>query len=416
MSTTKPEWTRTAVIAVIAAAFIVTISMGVRQSFGLLMQPIGRELGVARESFGFAIALQNLLFGIAQPFVAALSERLGTRRTLIIGAVVYIIGLLLAATVQTSTGLIVSFGVLVGFALSGTTFVIVLGAVGRLVAPEHRSMAFGLVTAGGSLGQFAVVPLAQGLIASFGWRMALVFLALLSASVIIAAFGFRARKAGMQALGPRAEGEPDWQLGTALRHASCHPHYWLLNGGFFVCGFHISFVGTHLPAYLVDQGLPASIGAWSLALIGLFNIAGSYLFGVWGGRRSRPMLLASLYVARSLAIALFVFLPLSPLSALVFASVFGFLWLGTVPLTSGALVSMFGIRHLSTLYGVVFLSHQLGAFLGAWWAGLLFDRTGSYDAIWYVSIALGLVAAALSAMTHDRAAYPVLPGIVRAAT
>jgi predicted MFS family arabinose efflux permease len=412
MSHQQPAWTRTAIIAVAAAAFIVTISMGVRQSFGLLMQPVGRELGIAREAFGFAIAIQNLLFGIAQPFVAALSERIGTRRTLIGGAFVYIAGLLVAATVHASGGLVLSFGVLMGFALSGTTFVIVLGAVGKLVEPAQRSVAFGLVTAGGSLGQFAVVPLAQALIGAFGWRMALVLLAVLVATVVAAAFGFRAKGAPGAAVSPRAPGEPEWKLGTALAHASRHPHYWLLNGGFFVCGFHIAFVGTHLPAYLVDRGIAAAIGAWALALIGLFNIAGSYLFGVWGGRRSRPLLLAGLYAARALAIALFIVIPLSATSALVFAAVFGFLWLGTVPLTSGAVASMFGLRHLSTLNGVVFLSHQVGAFFGAWWAGLLFDRTGSYDTIWHVSIALGLVAAVLSAATRDRPAFPPVAALV----
>ena len=220
MTRNEPEWTRTAIIAVAAAAFIVTISMGVRQSFGLLMQPVGRELGIAREAFGFAIAVQNLLFGIAQPFVAALSERIGTRRTLIGGAVVYIVGLLVAAGVQASAGLVLSFGVLMGFALSGTTFVIVLGAVGKLVDPAQRSVAFGLVTAGGSLGQFAVVPLAQALIGAFGWRMALVLLALLVATVAIAAFGFRAKGQGEGAVAPRA---PRTGRPAAGGVSACHP-------------------------------------------------------------------------------------------------------------------------------------------------------------------------------------------------
>lgn len=399
------EWPRSTIIAIAAAAFVVTISMGVRQSFGLLLQPMGRELGLARETFGFAIALQNLLFGFAQPFVAAWSERLGTRRTLILGSLVYLSGMLLAAGVSAGAGLVVSMGVLVGLALSGTTFVIVLGAVGRLVDVEQRSVAFGIVTAGGSLGQFAVVPLAQALIAAFGWRVTLVVLGVLVLSIAAAAFAF-ARKAPEGSEGAAAgPGEPDWTLASMLRHAFRHRPYWLLNAGFFVCGFHIAFVGTHLPAYLVDRGIAASIGAWSLALIGLFNIFGSYLFGAWGGRHSRPWLLAMLYAGRALAIALFIVVPLTPASALVFAAAFGFLWLGTVPLTSGAVASMFGLRHMGTLYGIVFLSHQVGSFFGAWWAGLLFDRTGSYDRVWYVSIALGLIAAAISAMTRDRPAF-----------
>lgn len=411
MSEVRSDWTRSAIVAVAAAAFIVTISMGVRQSFGLLLQPIGRDLAIARESFGFAIALQNLLFGLVQPFVAALSERWGTRATLIGGALVYAGGLVLAATIGSAAGLVVSLGMLTGLALSATTFVIVLGAVGRLVAPEQRSVAFGIVTAGGSLGQFAVVPLAQALIAAIGWRASLVVLGVLVLSIVVAAFGFRAAGGGA-GVAPRAAGEPDWRLAEALRHASRHRPYWLLNGGFFVCGFHIAFVGTHLPAYLVDRGIAASIGAWSLALIGLFNIFGSYLFGVWGGRGSRPRLLAGLYAGRAVAIAAFIWLPLTPASALVFAAVFGFLWLGTVPLTSGAVASMFGLRHLSTLNGVVFLSHQVGAFFGAWWAGWLFDRTGSYLAIWQVSIALGVLAAVLSVVTRDAAAFPKTPQAV----
>ncbi len=402
----EQPWSRSAWIAVVAAAFVVTISMGVRQSFGLLMQPMGRELGLSREAFGFAIAVQNLLFGLVQPFVAALSERIGTRATLLGGAVVYVAGLVVAATAASSAGVLLSIGVMVALALSATTFVVVLGAVGRLVDPVHRSAAFGIVTAGGSLGQFAVVPLAQSLIAAVDWRMTLGVLGVLVVAIGLAAFAFpSARRAGAAAQA-RAAGEPDWSLGAALRHASGHPHYWLLNGGFFVCGFHIAFVGTHLPAYLVDRGMAPAIGAWSLALVGLFNIAGSWLFGVWGGRRSRPHLLAALYLARAAAIAAFLLVPLSPATALAFAAVFGFLWLGTVPLTSGAVVSMFGLRHQSTLNGVVFMSHQIGAFVGAWWAGWLFDHTGSYDRVWQASIVLGLLAAALSVVTRDRPAFP----------
>ncbi len=395
----QPEWTRTALIAVVSAAFVVTISMGTRQSFGLLMQPIGNDIEISRAGFGFAIALQNLLFGLVQPFVGALSDRFGARRTLISGAILYAIGLSAAAYAQTSGVLVATFGVMIGLALSATTFVVVLSAVGRLVAPAQRSVAFGIVTAGGSLGQFLVVPLAQGLIGAFGWRSCLLLLAMLLLGIIAAAFGIRGDNNG----DARRAQSASTGLGVALRAASRHPHYWLLNGGFFVCGFHIAFVGTHLPAYLVDSGLGAPIGAWSLALIGLFNIAGSYLFGVWGGTRSRPLLLAQLYFARAVAIAVFLLVPLSPASALVFAATFGFLWLGTVPLTSGAVASMFGITHMSALFGFVFLSHQVGAFIGAWWAGELFERTGSYDAVWYTSIALALLAAVLSAATRDDA-------------
>jgi MFS family permease len=385
------------VLAIACAALLVTISMGIRQSFGLFMQPIGADFGVGREFFGFAIALQNLLFGIAQPFVGALADRHGARRVVVGGTVVYAVGLGLAAMSQSSAGVLTAMGVFIGIGLSGTTFVVVMSAVGRWVKPEQRSLAFGLVTAGGSFGQFAVVPMAQALIASFGWRMALFGLLLLMLSSLVVVIGLKGDATASNAAS-KGDDEP---MSMALRRAGGSRHFWLLNFGFFVCGFHIAFVATHFPAFLVDRGIGASVGAWALGLIGLFNIAGSYLFGVWGGRHSRPMLLAVLYGARALSIAAFLLVPLSAASALVFAAVFGFLWLGTVPLTSGAVASMFGLRYLSTLYGVVFLSHQVGSFLGAWLAGRLFDATGSYDAVWLTSIALGLIAAVASGFTRD---------------
>jgi predicted MFS family arabinose efflux permease len=392
-------WSRTALLAIACAALIVTVSMGIRQSFGLFMQPIGGDFGVGREFFGFAIALQNLLFGLAQPFVGAIADRYGTRRVVVTGGVIYVIGLALAATTHSSLGLLTALGLFIGVGLSGTTFVVLMGAIGRWVRPEQRSLAFGLVTAGGSFGQFAVVPLAQGLIASLGWRDAMFGLLVLMLVSLLAVLGLKG-DASASSQGAAAEREP---LSRALQRAAGSKHYWLLNFGFFVCGFHIAFIATHFPAYLVDRGIGANVGAFALGLVGLFNIAGSYLFGVWGGRHSRPWLLAALYGARALAIAVFLLVPLSAASALVFAAVFGFLWLGTVPLTSGAVASMFGLQYLSTLYGVVFLSHQIGSFLGAWLAGRMFDATGSYDAVWMTSIALGLFAAVVSALTRDDA-------------
>jgi predicted MFS family arabinose efflux permease len=391
-------WTRTALLAIACAAFIVTISMGIRQSFGLFMQPMDDAFGFGRESFGFAIALQNLLFGLVQPFVGALADRYGARRVVVAGTLIYALGLGLAAGAQTALGLTGAFGLLVGLGLSGTTFVVVMSAVGRWVRPEQRSLAFGLVTAGGSFGQFAVVPLAQAMIAAFGWRGALFGLLALMLLTLAAVIGLRGRAAaGNAATAPES-------LATALRRATAHRHYWLLNFGFFVCGFHIAFIATHFPAYLVDQGLGPGVGAFALGLVGLFNIAGAWMFGAWGGRHSRPRLLAALYGARALTIAVFLLVPLSAASALAFAAAFGFLWLGTVPLTSGAVASMFGMRHLSTLYGIVFLSHQVGSFLGAWLAGRFYDATASYDAVWLTSIALGVLAAVASWMTRDEPA------------
>lgn len=396
-ATTPSPWNRDLMLAVACAALIVTVSMGIRQSFGLFMPEMGRDFGIGREWFGLAIAVQNLLFGLVQPWVGAASDKYGARRVVLVGALIYAAGLVLAATAQGSASMMMALGVLVGLGLSGTTFVVLMGSVARWVQPDQRSRALGLVTAGGSLGQFAVVPMSQWWIDLFGWRGAMVGMLVLMALLVLAILGLK-RDAAPPEAASKAEG-----LAAALRSAARHPHYWLLNGGFFVCGFHIAFVATHFPAYLIDQGIPASVGAGCLALIGLFNIAGSYLFGIWGDRRSRTWLLGCLYGSRAVAIAVFLLVPLSPLSALLFAAVFGFLWLGTVPLTSGAVASMFGLRHMSALYGVVFLSHQVGSFLGAWWAGRLYDQTGSYQAVWLTSIALGVIAALLSFATRDHA-------------
>jgi predicted MFS family arabinose efflux permease len=345
-------------------------------------------LGIGRSSFGLALALQNLLFGLAQPFVGALADKHGAGRVVATGALIYVAGLVGASFAGGAMGLHLTVGVLVGLAMSATTFVVVLGAVGRTVPADKRSMAFGIVTAGGSLGQFLMVPAGQLLIDELGWRMALVGLAGVIAFLLVLAPGVAGRPRGSH-----DNGEAYQTLSQALREAARERSFWLLNAGFFVCGFHLAFIATHFPAYLTDKGLPLSAGANALALVGLFNIAGSWLFGVMGDRLSKKGLLAALYAARSAVMVGFLALPLTPVTALGFAAAMGFLWLGTVPLTSGLVGGIFGIRYLSTLYGIVFLSHQVGSFFGAWSAGLMFDRTGSYDSIWIASVALGLFAA-----------------------
>jgi predicted MFS family arabinose efflux permease len=391
-------------LVVLCAAAIVTLAMGVRQAFGLLMRPMGLELEVGREAFGLAIALQNLVFGVAQPFVGALADRHGAGRVAAVGAVVYIVGLIAAAQAGDALGLNLSLGLLIGFGLSGTTFVVVLGAVGRVVDPARRSLAFGLVTAGGSLGQFLVVPAAQGLIDGLGWRGALLALAGLVAVVAPLAIGVAGRPNG----GAHGAG-PQLSLGEALRQAAGHRGYWLINLGFFVCGFHVAFIATHLPAYLTDSGIAAGVGAAALALIGLFNIFGSYTFGVLGDHARKKNVLAGLYFARAIVLTVFLLVPLSQASALVFASAMGFLWLGTVPLTSGLVGQIFGVRYLSTLYGVVFMSHQIGSFFGAWSAGRAYDALGSYDLVWLASIGLALLAALVHLPIRDAAASQVAP-------
>jgi predicted MFS family arabinose efflux permease len=387
--TSSAAISRRAWIMILTGAIIVTLSMGVRQSFGLFLRPVGLDLGIDRQTFGFVIAAQNLLFGVIQPFVGVWADRFGAGRIAVGGAVVYLAGLTVAATAASTLGLMLGFGVLVGLSMAGVTYVVVLGAVGRVVPPEKRTLAFGIVTAGGSFGQFLVVPATQGMLDALDWRLTLVILGGLVALIIPLALGV----AGRPPTTPDNDGVP---LKAALQEALQDRSFAFLNLGFFVCGFHIAFVGTHLPAYLRDMGLSGGVGAASLALIGLCNIAGSWLWGVWGSRGSKARLLTLLYALRSLAIAVFILVPLSPASALIFAAVFGFLWLGTVPLTNGLVAQIFGVRHLSALAGIVFFSHQLGVFLGAWLAGAAFDLTGSYGAIWIVSIILALMAAAAS--------------------
>ena len=375
--------------------------MGVRQAFGLFMRPVTMDLGIGREPFGMAIAISNLAFGLVQPFVGAWADRAGAGKIVVGGTVLYVVGLLLTTLATGPLGLNLTFGFLVGMALSATTFVVVLGAVGRRVPPERRSLAFGIVTAGGSLGQFLVVPAAQGLLSALDWKGALIALAGLTATMAALALGV-AGKPGAAITGAGPEASEATSLRGALGEACRNRNFWLLNAGFFVCGFHIAFVATHLPAYIRDEGLADGVGAWALALVGLFNIAGSWMWGAWGGKGSKKGLLAILYGLRAVAITIFILVPISPISVLLFAAAFGFLWLGTVPLTSGLVGQIWGVRYLSTLYGIVFLSHQVGSFLGAWLAGLAFDMTGSYLIMWQVSIALGLFAALIHLPIDER--------------
>jgi MFS family permease len=385
----SPGLSNRAWIMILTGALIVTLSMGVRQSFGLFLAPLGLELEVGRQTFGLIVAAQNLLFGMLQPFVGAWADRHGAGRVAAVGAALYGAGLLIAASAADAAGLAIGFGALVGLAMAGCTFTVILGAVGKIVPAEKRTLAFGIVTAGGSLGQFLVVPAAQGLLDALDWRLTLLALTGMIALIVPLAMGVAGRP---PATISQTDGPP---IREALKEAFGHPSFWLLNAGFFVCGFHIAFVGTHLPAYIRDQGLSPEVGAYALALIGLFNIAGSWLWGAWGSRGSKKGLLALLYASRGVAIAVFILVPLSPASVLIFAAVFGFLWLGTVPLTNGLVAQIYGLRHLSALGGIVFLSHQVGSFLGAWLAGLAFDATGSYGPVWVAAVILGFASAAV---------------------
>lgn len=375
-------------------AVIVFLAMGMRQSFGLFLQPVTAELGVGRETFSLAIALQNLVFGL--PLVAILADRVGPRIVLVATGVIYSLGLWWVSTISATWELYVALGPVVGLALSGASYVVVLGAVSRVVSPERRSTAFGLITAAGSFGMFAMVPVVESLRSNSDWRGAFGWSALLLLVIPAVALALPGRPA------PGSSHGTEGSMAGVLRQASRNGSYLLLTAGFFVCGFHVAFIATHLPAFLTDSGLGAGVAATALSLIGLFNIVGSFGFGALGDRYRRRTLLAILYFSRAVAITLFLIIPITRMSALVFGSAIGFLWLATVPLTSGVVAGIFGSRYLSTLFGVVFLSHQLGAFLGVWLGGRVFDVTGSYTPVWIAAIALGVLAGFLHLPIDER--------------
>ena len=386
---------RTALLAIGCGSIIVLLSFGIRSGFGLFLQPMSQDLGWGREVFAFAMALQNLIWGASQPFVGMIADKWGSGRTLAGGGVLYALGVWLMSETSTPLELHFSAGILLGLALSGTGFAVVLAAVGRNVAPERRSAALGLTTALGSLGQFLLPPIGQAFLAAYGWETALTLLAFGALAMVAVAAGVQGR--------PQAAPGDTQTLRQALGEARAHNGYLLLTAGFFVCGWHVAFIAVHLPAYLADGGLPTGIAAWCLALVGLFNVIGSYLAGVLGGRVSKKGCLSLLYLARAVLILGFITLPLSAASALVFSAIIGLLWLSTVPLTSGLVAQMFGPRYMATLFGFVFFSHQVGSFLGVWLGGYLYDAYGSYDLIWWLSIALGLIAALLHWPIDERA-------------
>lgn len=380
---------RKALLIVIGSALIVTLSMGIRQSFGLFMHPITSDLGIGRESYSLAMALHNLIFGL--PLMGFLADRYGSRWILVLGGLFYAGGLLVVSLLGNTGGLFLGIGFLTGLALSGASYVVVLGAVAQVTPPSSRSSVFGVVTAAGSFGMFALVPIAQWLLARYDWQGAMIGLALLAGLIGLLGLAFPAAPGKP---GP-GESESTETMATVLLRASRHSGYLLLVAGFFVCGFHVAFITTHMPAYLTDSGLPGTVSATALSLIGIFNIFGSAIFGRLGDRYRKKYLLSLLYFTRAIVISLFLLLPLTSTSAIVFGGAIGFLWLATVPLTSGTVAQIFGSRYLSTLYGIVFLGHQLGAFMGVWLGGRIYDSAGSYTPVWIAAIILGVVAAVI---------------------
>ncbi|MBC7200843.1 MFS transporter [Stutzerimonas balearica] len=374
----------------LGASLILAISLGVRHGFGLFLAPMSAEFGWGRETFAFAIALQNLVWGLVQPFTGAAADRFGVARTVLIGGLLYAAGLALMAAADTPASLSLSAGVLIGLGLSGTSFSVILGAVGRAVPAEQRSMAMGIASAAGSFGQFVMLPGSLGLIQWLGWSTALLALGMLVALIVPLAAMMRGQREAPPAPGAQQS------LGEALREAAGHSGFRLLALGFFVCGFQVVFIGVHLPAYLVDNHLPAQVGTTVLALVGLFNVVGTYTAGWLGSCYSKPRLLAGLYLIRAVVISLFLLAPLTEWSAYAFGIAMGLLWLSTVPLTNGTVATLFGVRNLSMLGGIAFLFHQLGSFFGGWLGGWLYDRTGSYDLVWQIAIALSLMATLLN--------------------
>lgn len=388
----------TRILWIIAAGCgIGLIGFGVRSDFGLFLLPMVDAREFTKADFGFAMALQALLWGLGQPFAGAMADRYGTARVLATGGLLYAAGVILGALSQSAIQLYLTLGVLVGFGMSSASFMIVMGAFARLVPAEQRSWALGIATASGSLGQFLLTPLGAVLLEAFGWETAMIMTGLLCLAIIPLAIALKSRKAEPHA----APSALSWH--AALAEAFGQRAYWLLILGFFVCGFQVTFIQTYIPAFVQTRGIGLDIGAWAVSLIGGFNIVGAYTAGVLGGRHSKKYLLVMIYLGRCVAITAFMLLPITPASVLVFSAVMGLLWLSTVPLTSGLVAQIFGLGSMSMLFGIVFVSHQLGSFLGVWLAGYLFETTGSFDAVWWISVALGLFAAAIHWPIDERA-------------
>ena len=371
----------------VCGAAIVTLSMGIRHGFGLWLQPITQAQGWTRETFAFAIAVQNLSWGLFGIFAGMIADRFGAFRVIIAGAVLYALGLAGMALAATGMLFTLSAGVLIGAAQAGTTYAVIYGVIGRNISAEKRSWAMGVAAAAGSFGQFLMVPTEGFLISSLGWKEALLVLSAAVLLIVPLAFGLREKTSAGAAPVKREQ-----TIVQALAEAFKYPSFQLLMAGYFVCGFQVVFIGVHMPSYLKDKSLPPEVASYALALIGLFNVFGTYAAGALGQRMPKKNILAGIYFARALVIAIFISVPLSPLSVYIFSAVMGTLWLSTVPPTNAAVAQIFGIQHLSMLGGFIFFSHQIGSFLGVWLGGYLYDRTGSYDIVWYLSIALGIFA------------------------
>ena len=368
-------------------AAILTLSMGIRHGFGLWLQPITQAQGWTRETFAFAIAIQNLSWGVFGILAGMFSDRFGAFRILIAGTIAYALGLAGMALSPTGFMFMLTTGVLIGAAQAGTTYAVIYGVIGRNVPAEKRSWAMGVAAAAGSFGQFLMVPTESFLISHMGWKEALLLLS--GAVLLIAPLALGLREVGF---GGATTPKREQTIGQALREAFKYPSFKLLMAGYFVCGFQVVFIGVHMPSYLKDKGLSPQVAGYALALIGLFNVFGTYAAGALGQKMQKKNILAANYFLRALFISVFLLVPLSPMSVYIFAAMMGLLWLSTVPPTNAVVAQIFGVQHLSMLAGFIFFSHQIGSFLGVWLGGYLYDKTGSYDIVWYITIGLGIFA------------------------
>lgn len=374
--------------------------MGIRHGFGLWLQPITQAQGWTRENFAFALAVQNFAWGLFGIFAGMAADRYGAFKVLLVGAVAYALGLVGMASTTTPLLFALTAGVLIGAAQAGTTYAIIYGVIGRQIPAERRSWAMGVAAAAGSFGQFLMVPVEGWLITGFGWQQALLILG--ASALLIIPLAVFLREPGFGGSGATSI-HREQTIGHALREAFRYRSFQLLMVGYFVCGFQVVFIGVHMPSYLKDQGLAPQVASYALALIGLFNVVGTYAAGALGQRMAKRHILAFIYLARSVVIALFLAAPLTPTSVYVFSAIMGVLWLSTVPPTNAVVAQIFGVAHLSMLGGFVFFSHQIGSFMGVWLGGLLYDQTGSYDIVWYISIALGVLAALVNLPVRESA-------------
>lgn len=395
----------------LCGAAIVTLSMGIRHGFGLWLQPITQDQGWGRQEFAFAMAIQNLAWGFMGIFAGMVADRFGAFRVIILGAVVYAVGLLGMAWATDPWVFALFTGVIIGTAQAGTTYAVIYGVIGRNVPAERRSWAMGVAAAAGSFGQFLMVPIEGLLISQAGWQNALVILAVAALLIIPLAWGLRE-----PALHSPGQVKRDQTIAQALAEAFKYPSFQLLMAGYFVCGFQVVFIGVHMPSYLKDNGLPIHVASYALALIGLFNVFGTYIAGTLGQTLAKKNILAFIYISRSVVITLFLWVPLSPMSVYIFSAVMGLLWLSTVPPTNAAVAQIFGVAHLSMLSGFIFFSHQIGSFMGVWIGGLLYDKTGSYDIVWYISIGLGVFAALVNLPVRENPIARPAPSTAKLST